>query len=63
MAQDVCHQISDPSLGASFIMSILADKDRRKEIVKAGKAYAKQATKRAANVADKIADMMKGTKE
>ena len=63
MAQDVCHQISDPSLGASFIMSILADKDRQKEIAKAGKAYAKQATKRAANVANKIADMVKGTKE
>ena len=63
MAQDVCHQISDPSLGASFIMSILADKDRQKEIAKAGKAYAKQATKRAGNVAGKMADMMKGAKE
>ena len=62
MAQDVCHQISDPSLGASFIISILADKDRQKEIAKTGKAYAKQATKRSSYVARKIADMMKGAK-
>lgn len=50
----LCHQISDNAISADFIASLYHDKDRRKEIAKKGKAYAKKAHKRPAIVAKLI---------
>ena len=63
IANGVCHQISDPALSAAFIISLLAQDQRRKEIAKQGKHFAKQAAMRPQIVARAIADEMKGAEE
>ena len=55
LAADVCHEIGNPAMAASFIMTLRADKARMAAIAKAGKAYAQKAAKRPAEVAKLIA--------
>ena len=59
----VCAQISDERQMVSFIMNLTADKTERARLAKEAKAYVRQALKRPANVAKKIASFYKKSED
>lgn len=59
-AAGVCHQISDAAQTADFITALYANPEKRKEIAKNAKAYAKKAQKRPAIVAKHISQDFQG---